>query len=672
MKLLSFLAVIWFWGILWAALAAQIGFYERESLFGVETGYTHIVKSFLSDTLTVKKYLMSFVKGGIGLGWVYLQVDGAAGWALGWVGTVDLSCSFWAGHFMGWDGDIRGRWVVNPFSSSGRHMVAFFSPLAWSLGSCPVYVPFLNRRVLVVDIIWWLVPCGVLGPILNPGGIRQAWLGGISFLCNPPWSSPPMPESLLGCRNHVFVSDLVFRWDWAWGWAICRNSACHNGCGLGLLWSNFSMMYWAFGRWLLSKIWRGSCRLTRYNSSWLQFERPEVRGKMVKCPAVTIRGLRRHMGTNVLMYLKIQARWVLNCCCNSCWKVLVQAKCGNNLVHLTRLYVIWVKTKNCIKWLVTCINYVWRFMVRVRAATLTKDQLQSATRVCCLCSKAIQLLKACGQFLLGIKHRSTVKYMGQGAMSMLQAPGWIIKEYTKVAEKGYGLVNGNHSGHNSWGWGYWAVIKCGQDLYTCCWWKKYYGLTPMRHMLFTRSWVHGTNPNFWGPQVWIDMRWADRTSVCTRCKFGLVVQHLHRVNHKGPGLVGIYSMGFGPRYNTATLELTAQVVVYWALLRLIYGYGIIITKQNFGMLGENVGQHHFIGWRRIQVTTKVNLRDTDFCGPPSGYGPPCIYSRDSIRFVSHCKARALCIPRVGLMVSYFWSPKHVSGDGKGGMPPLKV
>ncbi|MFS8000772.1 hypothetical protein Hanom_Chr13g01182371 [Helianthus anomalus] len=427
---------------------------------------------------------------------------------------------------------------------------------------------------MVVDIIWWLVPCGVLGPIINPGGIRQAWLGGTSFLCNPPCSFPPMPETPLGCRNHAFVSDLVFRWDWA----ICRNSACHNGCWLGLLWSNFCMMYWAMERWLRFKIWKGSCRLTWHNSSWLQFDRLEVRGKMVKCPAVTIRGLKRRMGTNVLMYLKNQARGVLNGYGNSCWKVLVQAKCGNNLAHLIRLYVIWVKTKHCSKWLVTSINYGWRFMDRVGAATLTKDQLQSTARVCCLWSKAMQLLKAYGRFLLGLKPRSTVKYVGQGTMSMLQ----------------------------------------------------------------------------------------------------------------GPGLVGIYSGCFGPGYNTATsggpvnqpdspvmrpstntLELKTQVVGYWAVFRLICGYGIIITKENFGMLGVNVG-HHFIGWRRIQVNTKVRLRDTDFCGLPPGYGPPCIYSKDSVRFVTHCKARALCIPRVGVMVSYFWSPKHVLGDGKGGMPPLKV
>ncbi|MFS7909483.1 hypothetical protein Hanom_Chr01g00095121 [Helianthus anomalus] len=34
-----------------------------------------------------------------------------------------------------------------------------------------------------------------------------------------------------------------------------------------------------------------------------------------------------------------------------------------------------------------------------------------------------------------------------------------------------------------------------------------------------------------------------------------------------------------------------------------------------------------------------------------------------------CNARFLCIPSVGSMVSYFWSPKHVSGDMTGGMPP---
>ncbi|MFS8013833.1 hypothetical protein Hanom_Chr15g01337681 [Helianthus anomalus] len=36
-----------------------------------------------------------------------------------------------------------------------------------------------------------------------------------------------------------------------------------------------------------------------------------------------------------------------------------------------------------------------------------------------------------------------------------------------------------------------------------------------------------------------------------------------------------------------------------------------------------------------------------------------------------CKARFFCIPSVGSMISYFWSPKPVSGDVMGGNAPLK-
>ncbi|MFS7917030.1 hypothetical protein Hanom_Chr03g00184341 [Helianthus anomalus] len=168
---------------------------------------------------------------------------------------------------------------------------------------------------------------------------------------------------------------------------------------------------------------------------------------------------------------------------------------------------------------------------------------------------------------------------------------------------------------------------------------------------------------------------------------GYVRQHLHRFSHKGPGLAGSLSMCCGPGLCTTTygvvaqytdpsmiwsclniMEIKAQFGLFWVMYRLICDYVAITNKGIFGPTGEDFG-HHCMGWQRLKVKTEVGTNDTDFCGPPPVYGPPCIYSRDRVCFVSHCKARVLCIPRVGLMVSYFWSPEHVSGDGEGGMPP---
>ncbi|MFS7954572.1 hypothetical protein Hanom_Chr07g00632091 [Helianthus anomalus] len=40
--------------------------------------------------------------------------------------------------------------------------------------------------------------------------------------------------------------------------------------------------------------------------------------------------------------------------------------------------------------------------------------------------------------------------------------------------------------------------------------------------------------------------------------------------------------------------------------------------------------------------------------------------------ISDGRSRFFCLPRVGCMISSFWSPKPVLGDDTGGMPPLRV
>ncbi|MFS7917031.1 putative reverse transcriptase zinc-binding domain-containing protein [Helianthus anomalus] len=147
--LLHLLSVNWVWWSLRTKIFALIGFFERDSFFGDENDYTHIAKSLLSLTLTVIKLVSYFVMGGIGLGWACVQEEVSTGWTLGWGGAVGSICFYWAGHCLGWDGVIRGRWLVNPSSSSGRHLVACFFLIIWSVGTLAFFFPSLQCRWLV-------------------------------------------------------------------------------------------------------------------------------------------------------------------------------------------------------------------------------------------------------------------------------------------------------------------------------------------------------------------------------------------------------------------------------------------------------------------------------------------------------------------------------------------
>ncbi|KAJ0808122.1 hypothetical protein HanPI659440_Chr01g0000011 [Helianthus annuus] len=62
------------------------------------------------------------------------------------------------------------------------------------------------------------------------------------------------------------------------------------------------------------------------------------------------------------------------------------------------------------------------------------------------------------------------------------------------------------------------------------------------------------------------------------------------------------------------------------------------------------------------ISVRESAHSLLVCGPISCRSGNCI----------PCKARFFCIPSVGSIISYFWSPKPVSGDVMGGMPPLKV
>ncbi|KAJ0772266.1 hypothetical protein HanPI659440_Chr07g0278341 [Helianthus annuus] len=271
MKLLCLFSVKWVWWSLRTKIFAVIGFYERESLFGDENDYTHIAKSLLFLTLTVEV---------------------SAGWTLAWGGAVVWICSHWAGHCMGWEGDIRGRWLVNPSSSSRRHSVACFFLFNWSVGTLSVSIPIIQCRRLVRGLIRCLLMWLEWGLILNPGDIRMVWLGGISFRCSPPCSHPPNPEANIGYRNLGTNFDLFCRWGGVMGWVIYCNSICSKDSRWPFLRVLNVLLYRALGRLLLYYLWTYESWKVHIKGMghYLQFWRRsgqampsnECKGKMVK------------------------------------------------------------------------------------------------------------------------------------------------------------------------------------------------------------------------------------------------------------------------------------------------------------------------------------------------------------------------------------------------------
>ncbi|KAJ0720775.1 hypothetical protein HanOQP8_Chr08g0267841 [Helianthus annuus] len=243
MRLLRLCSVSWLCWTLWAATPGGMGFYMRESFGRDEKENTHADKSFLLCTLTVTYALSQFDMGGTGRGWACVQVETIPGRAWAWAGTVSMICSFWAGLYLGWVGVIRGRWLVNPFSLSGSHLVADSSLFVWSLGIYFVSLPFCHLRLVVGDHFWsWLL---LLGIIVYPGDIRQDWLGGISFRCYPFCAYPPKPETTVGCRSQVSVVFLCCRWDWGLGWVNSWNTDYAISCGVLNVWVISVVKHWA-------------------------------------------------------------------------------------------------------------------------------------------------------------------------------------------------------------------------------------------------------------------------------------------------------------------------------------------------------------------------------------------------------------------------------------------
>ncbi|KAJ0549013.1 hypothetical protein HanRHA438_Chr07g0288571 [Helianthus annuus] len=156
-------------------------------------------------------------KGGLGLGVFIMRLCVAAfagilffGAGLGWDVCRFGGCC-WAGFNLGWAGVIRG-WLVGPiFSYSWCYWVAcLLSFFVWTLGCIPcVYPPALPCFECRSHMVGLCLVC-VLGINTNMGVIRQDRFGRMSFRWYPYLLPTPEPNPI-GTRNRVnlfFFCDL--------------------------------------------------------------------------------------------------------------------------------------------------------------------------------------------------------------------------------------------------------------------------------------------------------------------------------------------------------------------------------------------------------------------------------------------------------------------------------
>ncbi|MFS7965535.1 hypothetical protein Hanom_Chr09g00763411 [Helianthus anomalus] len=418
--------------------------------------------------------LLSFVIwAGFGAG---LLTAGSRFWeGDGWMSNLVMFAGHsWVRSYLGWVGDIRGRRVVLTlsfwFHLWGSLFLIFF---LWSIGTKVFPRLFITWLVASWRHYGWVRSCSMSGDDINPGGIRQVWLGGLFFRCSQFSYPTPMSETNIGFRNLCVVTNLFCRLVRVCRWYTTNTPVFRtlfDKCCCKLI-------YWALGRWLMIRVWtpenwmqqdwRVSRRLACHNERWLQFESKECRGKMGKYPAVISWVFRRHQGGHGLMYLKAPTS-------------------------------------------------------QVKATILMKDQMQNIIRAGGLCSKSTLIVKTCWWILLAKKSRPIFNYVGQGVMSLLQASDWFIKSWNQDVKKGYGARKRQT---------YWAyhigLGVLGRDfplawLIYQVWGENHFGLNTMRHVLFKSKWAHRKNSSFGGPHLCFDTRWSDSVSGYNSCKFGLM------------------------------------------------------------------------------------------------------------------------------------------------------
>ncbi|MFS7901520.1 hypothetical protein Hanom_Chr01g00000631 [Helianthus anomalus] len=643
-------------------------YFMRESLSGDENVYTQNAKSLNIFTLTVTQILCFIALGGIGLGWALVQVFADLGWDEAGVGADMLVCWKWDGPSVGWVGEIRGGWVVNPVSFSRSHLVVCFFLFIWSVGSNLVHSPTFCHRLLVRGHNWsWLA-----GIVINPGDIRQDQLGGLSIRCSPICFPTPMLETTVGYRNLLFADNFFVGLGWTEGWdrwlfmSMCWpnvRASCSAGLvgNLGWVMLNTLLLLDLSSRGIaITKgwVWGSSLhiKLDRMAYSW----RFVLLAKEYGCSHTSQSNhysQRFHQNAGISWACSwVRNLWVV---LKDLWKQCrLRSKCSQptyyycnreRLKAAGKIASAWLRGKFVTSgWVTYSLGVLMGFWLNLLLGLWSGSDLRRLR----LLSGLMRLL--CGKFGLLWYPPDCFQHDNSSCLAewdcccdLNSAPSSVtVKDQTC---RGFMVLV-------LWPRAMWQLLNSPLNPLFVRWlWHRVMwqlGVWPKTFMVgkMCRGKMVKTMTGVFGFMGWD--KWKKRTCNAKTKGLWVLAQELFwgAVQPTGPSVLMCF---------LNMLELIAKVWMFWALhgpfrdstsSTIIWAYGLIDV---------------FIGHNRL-------IRVTIFCGPPLMYGPPSIYSSCSVHFVTHYRARVLCIPRVGLLVSYFWSPEHVSGDEVGGMPPVKV
>ncbi|MFS7909494.1 hypothetical protein Hanom_Chr02g00095251 [Helianthus anomalus] len=597
-----------------------------------------MIISITFNTLTVDKWLIVLYLGGFGMGWAVVFPNAIIGWGCNWVGVCYLFWCLWDGLSLGWVGDIRGERVVKPVSSSGRLLVACFSLFTWSLGVQSVFLPFLCLRWLFRGLHWSLLICVMPGIGLHPGDIRRGQLGGLFFWCCPICSPTPMLETKLGHRNRLCLCCNRVGMGWFLGW----DSRVVTLLGVFMVPHSLSMGGEVILGWGLSFIWmmldRDTCVLygkeakrwvhqsgVLWRSNHWLFGSVWVRGNYV------IKGWGRFLTAQYTLVLLSQVG------CKD-WLVKKTIYARYLLYQLHSIGQIWA--------------WYWFRIVRVGINVswdpFTLEYIQRQSFFHCRNPKKLVMQNFAWFWFMGI-------LVLPGCESYHQMHGFY--RCPMLGNGGYGCCKGLGQwcglrgpilGHLGW-------VDHAPDLfsgYSClliwagiqrqpkCISNGLGDMTPVKTEALQCNISYG--PALWEFFYWVNGYWSPmlRAVASRMCSL--------RSNFMKARSVGIGNLLHDLKA-WAWIPISAWIVVRWAIINL----GWVSCKMSYSPC--------FWG---VYVYSPV-LKYSHFLSV-------CGIGRRRIGNCIPCYARFFCIPSVGRMVSYFWSPKLVLGDVTGGMPPLKV
>ncbi|MFS8013806.1 hypothetical protein Hanom_Chr15g01337411 [Helianthus anomalus] len=541
-----------------------------------------------------------------------------------WVGAgvglhIFLLC-YWAGGMMGWAGVIRGWWVATVPSPSWSYLVFVCAPpLLWTVGRLLFFFPS-------ADALLWHV-CGrhygalgffsVWGLHTSLGDIRKEGLGEKSFRLFPCLFCIPKPEPIC-CfswpTNYLLLSFILYGDFGCKGWDRMKHRSCYSIVKDCMVFVAVGSMYWIQHR------NRGGL-LVNYRKSLL------VWGLYLSLATV--------YGIVVSWWLQeMLLIWV-----HQCSKFLYMKRGVSGIIQH-------VKLKEFMYCQIMGTYESWKPHIRSMGRNLQRWKSSSK----------IMPLKEC--------RGNMVKFM-IGVSCLMDWDSW---KHDTCNAKDKDFMVETAGDVKPW----LAYCKGSMLLFIIryCLMFRVLGAVASEVQVYEPMVQEYAVPGLYGGL-------SLSVKLCGCCGFLGAAIHLPGWPGSDPGVSKrsrAYLFGLrgpvclfwdadqstGPVIFMCLLnmpELIALCWMVWALHGPLSDSTTTTIIWVYDLIGEAVEHHRLI--------SATNCR-----GPPLMYRPPSVYSSNSVRFVIHCKARVLCIPRVGLLVSYFWSPELVSGDEEGGMPPL--